>query len=89
MKDKLLFLLGTVILLGNVAYSQELLYEEPTKSEQVWENVSAKSQELAETTADNIKSGSKKTAKYVKEKSKSAVEKATPYVQSGAEKAKK
>jgi hypothetical protein len=77
-----------VILSLNCVFAEEEAIEQ-TKTEQVIENISAKTQVAAEKTADSVKSGSKKAGKYIKEKSIIVGEKTAKHAKSGAKKVKK
>ena len=65
---KKIFAIIVLVVLSTVCvYAEDTV--EQTKTEQVLESMSVKTQEAAAKTADSVKSGSKKAGNYIKEKS--------------------
>lgn len=80
------FALSVCLTMSSV-YAEET--SEPTKTEQVMDTITVKTQMAAERTADSIKSGSIKAGQFVKEKSSVAAESTAMHAKSGAGKLKR
>ncbi len=80
------FALSVCLTMSSV-YAEET--SEPTKTEQIMDTITVKTQMAAERTADSIKSGSIKAGQFVKEKSSVAAESTAMHAKSGAGKLKR